>query len=82
MDAEQFAYWLQGFVELNDGTPPTAAKWESIREHLATVFTKVTTRVEFAPLAPDTERAVIRYLTENAAGVRRLLTGNSPRRIC
>jgi len=43
MDAQQFAYWLQGFAELNEGgSPPTGAQWQMIREHLATVFTKVT----------------------------------------
>lgn len=41
MDAQQFAYWLQGFAELNE-QPPTPAQWQSIREHLATVFVKVT----------------------------------------
>jgi hypothetical protein len=41
MSPEQFAYWLQGFVELN-AEHPTAAQWKSIREHLATVFHKVT----------------------------------------
>lgn len=41
MDAQQFAYWLNGFAELNDA-PPTAEQWQSIREHLATVFVKVT----------------------------------------
>ncbi len=41
MDAQQFTYWLQGFSELNDG-PPTEAQWQSIRDHLAIVFTKVT----------------------------------------
>jgi len=41
MTAEQFAYWLQGFAELNEG-PPSAEQWQSVREHLATVFVKVT----------------------------------------
>ena len=41
MTTDQFAYWLQGFSELNDG-PPTAKQWQSIRDHLALVFTKVT----------------------------------------
>ena len=41
MTAEQFAYWMQGFAELNDA-PPTKAQWKAIREHLATVFTKIT----------------------------------------
>lgn len=41
MDALQFAYWLQGFSELGS-EPPTAEQWQSIKEHLATVFNKVT----------------------------------------
>lgn len=41
MTAEQFAYWLQGFAELN-AQPPTAEQWQSIRDHLALVFNKVT----------------------------------------
>jgi len=41
MDAQQFAYWLQGFAELNEAQP-TAEQWKSIREHLGTVFVKVT----------------------------------------
>lgn len=41
MTPEQFAYWLQGFSELNTGTP-TGAQWKSIREHLSTVFLKKT----------------------------------------
>ena len=41
MTAEQFAYWLQGFAELGNHAP-TEQEWQSIREHLATVFVKVT----------------------------------------
>lgn len=46
MTSEQFAYWMQGFAELN-AEPPTAEQWKSIREHLATVFMKVTPQVNF-----------------------------------
>ncbi|ALH82896.1 hypothetical protein [Sphingopyxis macrogoltabida] len=49
MGAEQFAYWLQGFAELN-AEPPTPEQWQSIREHLAAVFTKVTPDVGARPL--------------------------------
>lgn len=42
MTQEQFIYWLQGFAELNPATPPTLEQWESICEHLNTVFVKVT----------------------------------------
>jgi hypothetical protein len=45
MSEQQFAYWLQGFAELTGDTPPTAAQWKSIREHLELVFTKVTPKV-------------------------------------
>lgn len=43
MSPEQFAYWLQGFAELNPA-PPTAEQWQTIRDHIATVFEKVTPR--------------------------------------
>ncbi len=42
MDAQQFAYWLNGFAELCPDDPPTPAQWKSIREHLALVFKNVT----------------------------------------
>jgi hypothetical protein len=48
MTEQQFVYWLQGFSELNIN-PPTALQWQSIREHLATVFKKVTPDVAPAP---------------------------------
>ncbi|HDG0630495.1 TPA: hypothetical protein PFA69_004638 [Serratia marcescens] len=41
MTPEQFTYWLQGFVELH-GEMPSEAQWESIKDHLQTVFVKVT----------------------------------------
>lgn len=42
MTPEQFAYWLNGFVELSAGEHPTPEQWMSITEHLKTVFKKVT----------------------------------------
>lgn len=42
MTPEQFAYWLQGFAELSPGAPPTAEQWQSIKDHLGTVFDKRT----------------------------------------
>lgn len=50
MTPEQFVYWLQGFAELQP-TPPSPEQWQSIREHLATVFKKVTPPVQ-APVLP------------------------------
>lgn len=46
MDSLQFAYWLQGFCELNQ-QPPTPEQWKSIKEHLQLVFNKVTRPVNF-----------------------------------
>lgn len=52
MTSEQFAYWLQGYAELN-AAPPTAEQWQSIRDHLATVFNKVTPPIQWpSPLQP------------------------------
>jgi hypothetical protein len=59
MNPEQFAYWLQGFVELNKGAEPTSEQWQSIKEHLATVFTKVTPPV--GKTADDMEKAIREY---------------------
>lgn len=42
MTPEQFCYWLQGRCELQPDTLPTEAEWKMIREHLQTVFVKVT----------------------------------------
>lgn len=42
MTPEQFCYWFQGRAELQPDTPPTKAEWKIIREHLATVFVKIT----------------------------------------
>ncbi|HCE8553420.1 TPA: hypothetical protein NHR88_003877 [Pseudomonas aeruginosa] len=41
MTPEQFAYWLQGFVELN-GALPNETQWLQIKDHLKIVFEKVT----------------------------------------
>jgi predicted ATPase len=41
MTPEQFVYWFQGFAELNE-EPPNAAQWKLIREHVDTVFFKIT----------------------------------------
>ncbi|WP_175980046.1 hypothetical protein [Caballeronia zhejiangensis] len=49
MTPEQFAYWLQGFVELGKGAAPTPEQWKSICEHLETVFKKVTPTVQTGP---------------------------------
>ncbi|KGK25558.1 hypothetical protein [Pseudomonas plecoglossicida] len=47
MTPEQFAYWLNGFAELNGGERPTPEQWKSITEHLQAVFVKVTPQYGF-----------------------------------
>jgi hypothetical protein len=43
MTPEQFAYWMQGFVEIqNSNEPPTKEQWQIIKDHLQLVFNKVT----------------------------------------
>lgn len=31
-------YWVQGFVEVSGGAPPTAEQWNVIKEHLNLCF--------------------------------------------
>lgn len=52
MTAEQFAYWLQGFIELNGNKMPSQEQWNSIQEHLSTVFHKVTPPFNPIPWPP------------------------------
>jgi hypothetical protein len=42
MNQDQFAYWLQGFVEMNGGKEPTKAQWKMIKDHLQLCFKKLT----------------------------------------
>lgn len=42
MTPEQFAYWLQGFVELNPQAMLTLTQWQVVKDHLALVHRKVT----------------------------------------
>lgn len=44
MTPEQFTYWLQGFVEIREKQEVglTEREWDIIKDHLKTVFHKVT----------------------------------------
>lgn len=67
MTPEQFAYWLHGFAELTGDTPPNAEQWKSIREHLATIFKKVTPPVaKPGQAAGDLIEAIERMKKEGA----------------
>jgi hypothetical protein len=63
MDPLQFCYWLQGFAELNNGTPPNDMQWKAIRDHLATVFNKVTP--SYPGLGPDWQKEIIKDNNKN-----------------
>lgn len=53
MTPEQFAYWLQGYAELNPNTPPNATQWKQIQDHLNLVFKKVTPTIQpYMPSSP------------------------------
>lgn len=51
MTPQDFCYWLHGFAELN-GSQPTPEQWQSIREHLALVFNKVTPKIRPGDYSP------------------------------
>lgn len=42
MNSEQFAYWLQGFFEISNQDHLTAKQLQIVKDHLATVFNKIT----------------------------------------
>ena len=73
MDAQNFAQWLQGFAELN-AEPPTKEQWQSIREHLQTVFTKVTPPVQL-PVKPTTDHDLLRKYLDQANKQKRISDG-------
>jgi hypothetical protein len=42
MTAEQFVYWLQGYIEINDPVNITSRETQIIKDHLKLVFEKQT----------------------------------------
>lgn len=42
MNYENFAYWLNGYVEITNPKQPTEDEWLIIKDHLKLVFNKVT----------------------------------------
>lgn len=70
MDALQFAYWLNGFVELN-GEQPNQQQWDSIKQHLSLVFNKIT-----PPIKPNI------YPQQHVVGLSDLPNSIKPMAIC
>jgi hypothetical protein len=56
MTPEQFAYWLQGCLETTEGNKLSEKQVQIVRDHLATVFKKVTPVYE--PKASSTAGAL------------------------
>lgn len=57
MTPENFAYWLQGFIELNPNSIPSLDQWNLIKEHLSLVFNKKTNFLgyTYSPVIENTE---------------------------
>ena len=51
MNPENFCYWLQGWLELQNPQAITALQVKEIQNHLDLVFTKVTPKL--FPIAPE-----------------------------
>lgn len=49
MTAEQFTYWLQGFMEILDPAMIHEKETQIIKDHLKLVFTKVTPSYPYIP---------------------------------
>jgi hypothetical protein len=86
MTEQQFTYWLQGFAELSGDTPPTKAQWKSIREHLATVFVKVTPKIggipQWIPQTSDASKMIQPLRTECTSGPNGVNNGCGSNVIC
>ena len=54
MTAEQFTYWLQGFMEINDPETLTRRETQIIKDHLALVFKKETPNRAGTITSPNT----------------------------
>ena len=52
MTAEQFVYWLQGFMEINDPGYISKSETRVIKDHLALVFDKQTMEREIITTIP------------------------------
>jgi hypothetical protein len=54
MTPEQFCYWLQGFFEISGAEKIDARQTKEIKNHLSTVFEKVTPDVSIPFIQPQT----------------------------
>jgi hypothetical protein len=66
MTPENFAYWLQGFVELHDSEKLSKEQWASIKDHLKLTMNKQTPQrtIGLKPLEFDNDN-----FTPNPEGI-------------
>jgi hypothetical protein len=69
MNAEQFVYWLNGYLELSGAQELSAAQVKSVREHLALVLHKVTLPLEKPTYFGGVKCGVCRRWCSNEGGV-------------
>ena len=71
MNAEQFVYWLNGYLELSGAQDLNAAQVKSVREHLALVLGKVTPPLENPSIyfRPGVKCSVCQSMCSNEGGV-------------
>ena len=69
MNAEQFVYWLNGYLELSGAQELSAAQVKSVREHLALVLHKVTLPLEKPTYFGGVKCGVCWNLCSNEGGV-------------
>lgn len=78
MTPEQFAYWLNGFAELNPSMEhPSPEQWKSITEHLKTVFVKVTPEFKIRPSINFPPAATPREISDAIGKACRVASGET-----
>jgi len=55
MNSQDFAFWLQGYIELSPEGIPSPEQWTMIKEHLALVFDKQTPELMVPAKRPTTD---------------------------
>ena len=68
MTAEQFTYWLQGFMEINDPEALGVRETQIIKDHLKLVFEKKTperTNMTEIVGVPNSTRPIQPYISPN-----------------
>ena len=84
MTPEQFVYWLQGFVEIREAEQVglTKREWDIIKDHLQTVFHKVTPQRDLIGSDPYRPHITPLEITPNGTGTPPWLDPNRPQIIC